>query len=266
MLTSKLFNAINNNQRGSVRLRSAAMMVHMLGTLLVAGLTFALIRLLWYPAFYWKIAGGAELFFLICAVDAVLGPVLTFSIFNPAKGIRRLRFDLIVIVTLQLIALLYGLWTVASVRPLYLVYSVDRFNLVTAYELSAKDLQSAELPQYKAVSWTGPRVIGTREPRNGDERFEFVDSALSGRDRHLLPKTYVPFEQVASTLIEHARALDTLKQATAKHTDLVAAAQKRFETAHPKLGFVPVIGQGDWVMVVDRVTGEQLDVLPIDGL
>ena len=89
---------------------------------------------------------------------------------------------------------------------------------------------------------------------------------MSGRDRHLLPKTYVPFEQVASALIEHARPLDSLKQATAKHIDLIAAAQERLGTAHPKLGFVPVIGQGDWVMVVDRVTGEQLDILPIDGL
>lgn len=266
MFTTTIFKAITTGQPGAIQLRVIAMALHLFGTVIVAVLTFALIRFLWYPGFYWAIAGGGELFFLVCAVDAVLGPVLTFSIFNPSKGIGRLRFDLIVIVTLQLIALLYGLSTVASVRPLYLVYSVDRFNLVTAYELSAKDLRSAELPQFKAVSWTGPKIIGTREPRHGDERFEFIDSALSGRDRHLLPKTYVPFEQVASLLIEHARPLDSLKTVTSKHADLVGSVQTRLATSHPKLGFVPVIGQGDWVMVVDRVTGEQLDVLPIDGL
>lgn len=267
-MSSGLFlaQAIQQGQRGTRRLRIQAMLYHMVGTIIVATLAFALIRLVWYPGFFWTIAAGSELFVLICVIDIVLGPLLTFAVFNPAKGTRRLQSDLLFIVIVQLAALSYGLWTVATVRPLFLVYTVDRFNLVTASEITKDQLRSAELTQFRELRWLDPQIIGSREPISGDEKFEFIDSALSGRDRHLFPKTYVPFKQVAGQMLDHARPLANLKSVTTKQAAVVAAVQNRFAVDHPRLGFLPVVAQGDWVMVVDRATGELLDVLPIDGL
>ena len=247
-------------------MRLSAMVVHIVGTLLIACMSYLLIREIWYPDFFWAIAGGSGLFLLICAVDAVLGPLLTLAVFNPSKGIRKLRADLLVIVFLQLAALCYGIFVVASVRPLFLVYTVDRFNLVTASELTAAQLRTAELPAYRELRWLGPQIIGTREPRSGDEKFEFIDSALSGRDRQLLPKTYVPLSQVKDALISHIRPLDSLSKLAPTHATLISHVKTEFASRKAKLGFIPVIAQGDWIMIVDGDTGELLRALPIDGM
>ena len=78
--------------------------------LLAAALVFGL----WYPYPYREISGGRELFFIIVAVDVVMGPLLTFAVFNRKKPLKELKRDLGVIVLLQLAALGYGLWTVFS--------------------------------------------------------------------------------------------------------------------------------------------------------
>ena len=82
-------------------------------------------------------------FFLVMSVDVVLGPVLTFAVFNRAKGVRHLRRDLAVIGVLQTAALAYGLHTVYIVRPVAMVFEVDRFRLVNGRCRSSRQ----ELPE-----------------------------------------------------------------------------------------------------------------------
>src|SRR5918993_3549413 len=92
-----------------------------LAVALVAGL---LVFALWYPYPYREISGGRDLFLLVVAVDVVLGPLITFAIFNRAKGWPHLRRDLAVVALLQLAGLGYGLWTVHLARPVHLVFEL----------------------------------------------------------------------------------------------------------------------------------------------
>lgn len=255
-----LTNAIDQEESGTPRIRILALLMHFLGTVVVATLAYALIRLAWFPDFFWQIAGGGELFFLICGVDAVLGPLLTFLVFNPAKGKRRLRRDLVVIVTLQVAALGYGLWTTSLARPLFLAYSVDRFNLVSAVDLTDEEIAMAERKEFATRSWGRPRVIGTREAKNSDEKIKLIESALAGKDRHLLPQTYVPFVEVKQSLLARARPLSDLPSSGASS---IADVTVRWGNTHHKLGFVPVIAKGDWIMVVDVTSGELLEPLRV---
>ena len=78
--------------------------VHLALSLLVASTAFALVYFVWFPNDYWEMAGGRELFWLVVSVDIVLGPLVTLAIFNPGKGWRRLKWDLVVVATLQLAA------------------------------------------------------------------------------------------------------------------------------------------------------------------
>lgn len=260
-----LTKSVRNGQRADLRLRFAAAALHFSGTVVVGLFAFLLIRLVWYPDFFWQVAGGSELFLLLCSVDAVLGPVLTFAVFNPAKGLKRLRFDLIAIIMLQLVAFGYGLWTTASARPLFLVYSVDRFDLVTAISIDGKDLAAAEFPQFRSLSWSKPQIIGTREPKDFAEKSEFIDSALAGRDRHLLPKTYVPFEQVRAECVSGVQPLTKLTSTSNAGADLIRKSEVRLSMGHAKLGFVPVIAKGEWVMIVDATTCELLEAVAVSG-
>ncbi|MGZ5132283.1 MAG: hypothetical protein ACXWJ1_13285 [Caldimonas sp.] len=80
-----------------LRPRARAAGVHLLISAAVAGLAALLVFGLWYPGSYRLLAGGRDLFLLVTSVDVVIGPVLTFAIFNLAKGWRHLRRDLAVI-------------------------------------------------------------------------------------------------------------------------------------------------------------------------
>ena len=70
------------NARERSRSAFAHMLVHMTLTTVVAAATYSLIRWLWCPGYFWQLAAGHSLFLLVCAVDAVLGPLLTFLVLN----------------------------------------------------------------------------------------------------------------------------------------------------------------------------------------
>ena len=74
--------------------RCRAAGIHLIISALVAAVAAALVFFLWYPGYYRKLAGGQDLFLLITAVDLVLGPLLTFAVFNLKKGWPHLRRDL----------------------------------------------------------------------------------------------------------------------------------------------------------------------------
>ncbi len=56
--------------------------------------------------------------------------MVTLIVFNPGKRLALLRLDLAVIGTIQAAALAYGVSVIAEARPVYMVFTVDRFDLV----------------------------------------------------------------------------------------------------------------------------------------
>src|SRR6476469_552996 len=118
------------------RLRAAA--VHLGLSVLVAGLAGLLVFALWYPYPYRDISGGRDLFLLVVTVDIVIGPLITFAVFNRAKPAAELRRDLAVVGLLQFAALCYGLWTVQLARPVHMVFEYDRFRVVHQLDIPAE--------------------------------------------------------------------------------------------------------------------------------
>jgi hypothetical protein len=106
--------------------RFSAATIHLGLSLLVAALAALLVFLVWYPYPYREISGGRDLFLLLVAVDVIMGPLLTLTIFNLKKPKGELRRDLAVIGLLQLAALGYGLCTMAVARPVHLVFEIPR--------------------------------------------------------------------------------------------------------------------------------------------
>ena len=149
-----------------LRRRARAAGLHMLISLAVAGMAAALVFGLWYPGPYRLLSGGRELFLLVTTVDVILGPLLTFVIFDLRKGWPHIRRDLAIIGCIQLAALLYGLHTVYVARPVAMVFEVDRFRVVTANDVHEPDLPKAR-PEYQAMPLTGPWLLGTRAAQPG---------------------------------------------------------------------------------------------------
>lgn len=108
---------------------------HLAISLGIAGIVVWLIFWEWYPSPLHKALAVTDIFLLLLAVDVVLGPCLTLLVCKAGK--KNLYFDLAVIFSLQLAALGYGLWTVAQARPAWLVFNVDRFDLVQVIDIDA---------------------------------------------------------------------------------------------------------------------------------
>ncbi|TNF89522.1 MAG: hypothetical protein EP300_05205 [Gammaproteobacteria bacterium] len=87
----------------------------------------------WYPQPYFSIDGGWQGVRIVAAVDLVLGPLITFLIFDLSKSRREIVLDLITIVTIQLGALSYGIYQTHSQRPVLLA-QIGQFMISATME------------------------------------------------------------------------------------------------------------------------------------
>ena len=95
----------------------------------------------WYPEPYFSVDGGWEGIRLVGAVDLVLGPLITFLIFDLGKSRRAILFDLIFIAVIQLAALSYGIYSTYTQRPVAVVV-IDQFVYSSTMEQYAGTLES----------------------------------------------------------------------------------------------------------------------------
>ena len=169
--------------------RGHAFAIHLAASVLVMLTLFAVIRWIWYPVPYFTVSGGWPLLQILAGVDVVLGPILTWIIFKPAKS--GLRFDITVIVGLQLAALAYGAAVVYQQRPLFTVFAVDRFTVIPATDVDPELIQPPELKRAFGIS---PTLALARLPETQDAREQFMFEVLGGaKDLEYRPEFYRPY-------------------------------------------------------------------------
>lgn len=246
------------------RFRAAGL--HLSLSALVALLAGAVVFGLWYPYPYREISGGQSLFWLVVSVDIVLGPVLTWVVFDRRKPRTELVRDISVIALLQLSALAYGLWSVYQARPVYLVHEVDRFVVVSAADVDPGDLPQA-LPEFQQLPWAGVRLIGVRESRNGQERLETLSLALAGKDMSLRPNYWQSLSDDNKAAIRlRAKPLKELRDRSAANAEVVNPWLRKQSHAIEQMVFLPMVGRDHyWSAVMDASTLDIVGYLPIDG-
>jgi hypothetical protein len=245
--------------------RARAAGVHLLISGAVAAMAAALVFVVWYPGIYRVLAGGRDLFLLIIAVDIVLGPLLTFAVFNLKKGWPHLRRDLALIALIQLSALAYGLHTVYVARPVATVFEVDRFKVVTAAQVFLPELNEAPA-SYRVLPLTGPWLLSSRRPSPGEESQDVLDLALkSGIDRAQRPKFWQSYAEAIPEVLARARPLSVLLEKRPELAADVRRALQDLKLTETSAKFLPIIGRGgDWVVVIDP-QGQLVHYVQADG-
>lgn len=105
--------------------RQKIFLSHLSISVLIALLVIGLIFFIWYPAPLAKAVGVTQIFLMMLAIDVIVGPVLGLLVYKEGK--KPLKFDLSVIILIQISALLYGVYSIEQGRPAWLVYNVDQF-------------------------------------------------------------------------------------------------------------------------------------------
>lgn len=238
---------------------------HFLITASVGALIAALVFLVWFPSPFATMMDGIKLFALVLGCDLVLGPLMSLVIYNQKKSRRMLIVDYAVVGTFQLIALLYGVSVVAQYRPVYIAFTVDRFDVISAGELDAADLKEAA-PEYKHLPWFGPELVVAIKPENPEERTQAIFLALGGgKDISARPKFYRPY---ASKHDDIVKAILPLEQLFKKRPDQQALVMNTIESHHKDIqstGWLAVKqGRGFWTAIMDNKTAMPIAYLPID--
>lgn len=190
--------------------RLLAFLLHGLISFVIAILAMLLVFGVWYPSPLHRALGVTVIFLLLLLVDVVLGPLMTLLVFKPGK--KNLVLDLAVIAFLQFSALCYGLWIVASGRPLWVVFNVDRFDLIQAVDVDERRLSEA-LPEFRQGGWLGPEWVGAIRPVDrGVSQQILFESILGGGDIAQRPELYRPLTQLFSDVESKALPLDKLRE------------------------------------------------------
>ena len=198
-----------------MRFRLRAFGLHLSASLTLLALTFGALYLGWYRWPGWYLAAAAHVVGIVMLVDLVLGPTLTFIIANPNKPRRELARDLIIIVTVQLAALVYGADTLWRGRPLYYTFSVNRLEMVVASDLKASEIALArqQNPTLAPHWYERPRWIWAPLPDNTDEATKIVQGTVfGGQDVIQMPRYFKPWEQGLSKLREQLLTVGEIKE------------------------------------------------------
>jgi hypothetical protein len=245
------------------REKFGAFSIHFATTLFVAALAAALIFFVWYPEPFDAMIGGLKLFTLITGIDLALGPLCSLVVYDGRKSRRALIFDYTVIAILQISALVYGIYSVAQNRPVYVAFVKDRLEVIAAGEIDKKDWQEAASPKFASPSWSGPELIATYVKR--EDINDALDGGLTGHDIGARPKFYVEYSTQIAMIKRKTKGLAELERRHKEATPLIDAALRELSRPAEDFGWLPVKHtKGFWTALMDRQTGYPVKYLPID--
>jgi hypothetical protein len=233
---------------------------HLLLSVAIGAAVLAAMIFVWYPRPYFEAAGGNDLVLLMVGVDIALGPLLTLAVFDPGKGLRKLRFDLAVIAIFQLAALTYGIHVMFVARPAYLVFAVDRFDLVMANTIPPAELAKASPPWHR-LPMGRPPTVGARVPDDPKLKEESLFLALGGVDLTQQPRFFVPYAEVARDAARKGRAIAELKRRNPDRTEAIDAIVRA--SGRPESGLRYLAARApnrDFAVVVDAADGAIVDM------
>lgn len=230
---------------------------HFLLSFLIALLVVGLVFFIWYPSPLATAVGVTHIFLMMLAIDVILGPLLGLLVYKEGK--KTLKFDLGVIIALQVSALCYGLYSIEQGRPAWLVFYVDRFELIRKNDLLLENIDQAE-KQFQQVSWAKPQFVTIKTITNTQQyQDDIFTEVMGGVSLAQKPERYVDFVQAKSQLQQRAKNLKELNQ----YND--AQQVDRILSKYPQAtGFVPLKANAvDMTVLINKDKGEVVKIVDL---
>lgn len=244
--------------------RWKASLTHLTISAIIATAVLALMLLLWYPYPLFEAVGGRQVLLILLGVDVSVGPLITLIIFNPKKSRKKLAFDLSVIALLQITALIYGMSVVFQARPVFVVFSKNSFDLVTANMLSNEDIAKAAYPDYRSLPLTGPVYVYSEMPTDIKESNEVILSVFAGKDLPLFPKYYRPYAEHSAAAARAAKPIAELRKLNPDRNAEIDDAVGHSARIEAELGYLPLRAKyQDQAVLVGQNDGQVIAVLPM---
>jgi hypothetical protein len=263
-MLNKLLTRSQDLPKGPMRWgeRFKAAGLHLVLSLVVLGAVAWLTLRYCYPYPFSRATGGYQLLTLLASVDAVLGPALTFCVFNRAK--KSLRMDLGIIALLQCAALAYGVWAAVQGRPVIQVHMVDRFEMLTANEVDPRHLSKAPRA-LQSLGFGTPALAYWQPAKDSAERSELTLISMNNPSglRQMLERYQVYDEKNAAVVLSRAFPIERLYKSNPK--DRVDQAVHAAGLAAADLRMIPLDGRaGHLAVLIDAKTAQVRHVADLD--
>lgn len=213
----------------------------------------------WYPQPLFSTDGGWRVIRIIVGVDLILGPLLTLIVFKSGKP--GLKFDLAMIALVQTLALSWGVWNTYNERPAALIYTLDYFTPVPAYQLAEQGMTKEKLKQF-GNEW--PVVIYIDVPK---EKLSEVlsESMHSGKPLYLQTQYYSLFNK------EQAKVLKESSMNIEKYVEDKPKLKKLYQhslitgSARTNISYLALHSREKWVTAIfDLDSMKIIDTIDIE--
>ena len=244
--------------------RWKASFIHLLISFFVVGTVAAYIIYFWYPLPLMHMAKADQLLMMVGGIDLIVGPLLTLLVYKHGK--KTLRMDLTVIAVIQAVFLSMGLYTMFQSRPVFLVATSKRFDMVFANEIDPTRLSQAKIEKFKTLSFTKPLLVGAKFPTNIEEKTNIIMSALSGAgDIQTMPEYFVEYQELVPELLANSAPLQLSQTVSEQALAVLQEAAKHYGyqpdgVRYMHLGSV----RGYAVMLIDAKTGRVVGPVNLD--
>ncbi len=218
----------------------------------------------WYPQPFFSTDGGWQGIRLIIFVDLVLGPALTFIVFNPNKALKLLKIDLSIIALCQIAALTWGVWAVHNERPYIVVFADGIFYPLSYYQLNETGLKNKDIN--KLSSDSHPIKIYIDIPTEPNEYMRLLQKATATQPIHFMGDRYETFDKtklknIAHYSIDMNAYLEGEPEAWHKEYQQFSASYSEY--FEDMLYFPLNARYGKYIVVINKQSMEFVDVLNI---
>lgn len=244
--------------------RWKASFIHLIISFFVVGTVAAYIIYFWYPLPLMHMAKADQLLLMIGGIDLIVGPLLTLLVYKQGK--KTLRMDLTVIAVVQAVFLSMGLYTMFQSRPVFLVATSERFDLVFVNEIDPTRLSQATIEKFKTLSFTKPQLVGAKLPTNIEEKNSIIMSAFSGAgDIQTMPKYYVEYQELVPDILANSAPLQLSKIVSEQALNVMQEAAKHYGYQPSDVRYMHLgSARGYAVMLIDAKTGQVVGPVNLD--
>jgi hypothetical protein len=161
----------------------------------------------WFPHSFLELGGFTRTALMLIFADLILGPLLVFIVFKEGK--KYLKFDINVLLSIQIIAFLFGAYSLYLKHPAYAVFKHDRFILTNVSHLYP---QPGLQEQLTKTVFSKPHLVMTSLPENMSERMNLMMNVdlFGAPDIEKRPKYYAPVADNLNALLQKSLRIEDI--------------------------------------------------------
>ena len=243
-----------------MRIKLALRNLYISQAVIFAFLLFA--YFVWFPHSFSKLGGFSETALMLIFVDLVLGPLLVLIVYKEGK--KLLRFDINVLLGIQLFAFVFGAYSLYLKHPAYAVFSGDRFTLTNVSNVYP---QQPWLQQFKTNFFSSPQFVVTKLPEDHKERNALMFSVLLGGapDIDKRPEYFEPFMPNIDAIFSKSIPINQLFQ-NSKTKEKLTQFYKQHGGKPSDYAYFPLRGNNkkDMIWVFKRSTAQAIGIIDSD--